>query len=81
MTVPTGKNGKPLAKVGNGAKEMIPTAPYANIQIGPAYVEKYVEDTPEAIAVGLKECLDASELVLGAERDRILEAIKSAGIK
>lgn len=81
MSTPLDPNGKPMAKVGNGAKETIPTAQYANITIGPAWVEKYVEDTPEAIRTGLQECLEAAEEVLGEERDRLVEAIRAAGIK
>lgn len=81
MNIPVDANGNPMAKVGNGAKETIPTAQYANITIGPAYVEKWVEDNPESIRTGLQECLDAAEEVLGNERDRLVEAIRAAGIK
>ncbi len=81
MTWPVDKNGKPLVKVSNGAKETIPTVPYANITIGPAWVEKFVEDDPQAIENGLSECLKAAEKVLGNERDELLAKIKAAGIK
>jgi hypothetical protein len=81
MDWPTDSKGNPMVKVSNGAKETIPTVPYANIQIGPAWVEKFVVDTPKAIEDGLQECLKAAEKVLGDERDELLAKIKAAGIK
>lgn len=81
LTVPIGENNRPMAKVGNGAKETIPTVQYGNITIGPAYVEKYVDDDHESITTGLQECLDAAEEILGSERDRILEQIRTSGIR
>lgn len=81
MTVPTGVNGKPMALVRNGATEKIPTVQFGNVDIGPAYVEKYVEDEPQAIVNGLLECFQASQKVLGGIREALLEEIKTAGIR
>lgn len=81
MTVPTGTDGKPLALVRNGAEELIPTVQYGNVKIGPAYVERYVEDTPEARVQGLKDCFMESQKVLGALREVFLSEIKNAGIR
>lgn len=81
MNWPLDKNGNPMVKVSNGVKETIPTVPYGNITLGPAYVEKFVEDDAEAINQGLRECLIRAEVVLGEERDQLLAKLKAAGIK
>lgn len=81
MEVPRDAAGKPLVRVGNGARETIPTVPYGNVTIGPAWVEKWVEDTPKSIESGLEECLKAAEKVLGNERNDLLAKLKAAGIK
>ena len=64
-----------LAVVTNGAQETIPTVQYGNVILGPASVSKVVEDTPEAIAAGLRECLKAAEVSLAEERQAILDMI------
>lgn len=81
MNWPTDRNGKPMVKVSNGAKETIPTVPYGNITIGPAYVERFVEDDPGKINDALRDCLIRAEVVLGEERDALLSKLKAAGIK
>lgn len=78
---PTDAKGKPMAKVSNGAKETIPTVAYGNVTIGPAYVEKFVEDTPKAINDGLHECLVRAQVVLGENRDQLVAKLQAAGAK
>lgn len=78
---PVDSKGKPMVKVSNGAQEKIPTVQYGNITIGPATVTKFVEDNPKAINDGLWDCLTRAEVVLGENRDQLLEKLKNAGIK
>lgn len=81
MNWPLDKDGNPMVKVSNGAKETIPTVQFGNITLGPAYVERFVVDDPAAINEGLRDCLIRAEIVLGEERDQLLDKLKSAGIK
>lgn len=80
MTPPLDIKGKPMVQVTNGCQELIPTAQYANITIGPATVTKWVEDTPAAIEKGLGECFVHCQSVLGHKRKQLLDAITQAGL-
>jgi hypothetical protein len=66
-----GENGKPLAKVTMGAEEKIGLPNYSSVNIS-GWVTRYVEDEPEAIAAGLRECVQAVEEVISEERVSVL---------
>lgn len=71
-------NGKPAARVRNGAQELINIGNYSNVTIGPASVERFVEDDPDAIKEGMRECLMLSESVLAEERENVLKSIRDS---
>lgn len=80
MNPPLDAKGKPMVQISNGCEELIPTAQYANVKIGPATVTKWVEDTPLAIETGLAECFVHAQSVLGQKRKQLLDAITQAGL-
>jgi hypothetical protein len=72
MNTPLDDNGRPMALVRNGASEKIGLPNYSSIEIGPASIMRWVEDTPVAIQAGLTQCLQDCEAILSAERTRVL---------
>jgi hypothetical protein len=44
---------------------------YSNVDIGPAVVERYVEDTPEAIRQGLAECALHAQQIVFTEAEEV----------
>jgi len=73
--VPTGPDGRPLAKVTMGAEEKIGLPNYSNVTLN-GWVTRYVEDTPEAIDAGLRECVVAVESVIAEERQQVLAMVQ-----
>lgn len=71
-----GANGKPLVLVTNGAAEKIGLPNYSSVTVGPAEVSRWVEDTPEAIQAGLRQCWDDAEVLLVEKRDTIQKALR-----
>lgn len=47
--VPRGVNGTPMAKITFSASELIPTGQYANVSVGPAQVQVYVDIDREVV--------------------------------
>lgn len=43
VIVPVNEKGKPLAKISFAASELIPTGQYANVAVGPAVIELYID--------------------------------------
>lgn len=74
---PVDDDGKPMALVSSGASEKIGLPNYSNVDIGPASVTRYVEDSPEAIQEGLKECTQLCEVIIANEREKVLEIIQA----
>lgn len=79
LQVPIGKNGKPLAKVTNSYSERVnlalinPKMTYSHADLGPAFVTRYVEDEPEAILEGLRECARDASRIVDEERNALIE--------
>lgn len=75
MGVPRDANGRPLAKVSMGAEEKIGLANYSNVVLS-GWCSRWVEDTPEARALGLEECVRECEAVIAVEREKVLNMVK-----
>lgn len=76
--VPMDEDGKPMSKVHFHVGEKIGLPNYSNVDIGPASVERFVEDTPEAIEEGLRDATAAAEKILAEDRDKVLAAVRKA---
>lgn len=72
---PRDEDGKPLAQVSMTLSEKIGLPNYSNIDVGPATVTRFVEDTAEARDQGLRECTDGCEKILAEERELVLNMI------
>lgn len=57
-------------------QELVGLPNYSNVTIGPARIEREVEDTPEARAKAFEEIGEELREVLGQQRRIILEAVK-----
>jgi hypothetical protein len=77
LAVPVGPDGKPLAMVGFTMKELIPTVQYGNCDVGPAFAYRFVEDNEDSRRKGMEECVADVKYVLGAERNTILEVLRT----
>jgi hypothetical protein len=85
--VPRGPDGEPLVKVVMTASELIPTGQYANVSVGPAQIEAWINpnsDEPfsdtqkETIARALNELADVVERdVIAVQRGLVLEALQN----
>lgn len=85
--IPTAADGYPLVKVSIAAAELIPTGQYANISVGPATIEWYIdprETDPipeEEIANAAKALNQLAELVeidvIAVQRNLVLESMQS----
>jgi hypothetical protein len=73
--IPTGPDGRPFAKVTMGAEEKIGLPNYSNVTLN-GWVTRYVEDTPEAIDAGLRDCVSAVEAVIAEERQAVLAMVQ-----
>lgn len=83
IQIPVGENGRPLAKVTNSYSERVnlsllnPKMTYSHAELGPAFVTKYVEDEPEAILEGLRECARDAHRIVDEERSALIEELSS----
>jgi hypothetical protein len=75
MGWPVDANGKPLAMVSMAASELVNLGNYSNVTVGPAMVTRFVEDTPQSRAQGLKECTVEVEDVVARERQVVYETL------
>lgn len=70
---PYDADGRPLAMVTMQASELIGLPNYSNVTLGPASVTRFVEDTSEARAGGLRDCAKEAEGIIAEERESILD--------
>lgn len=76
FNVPVDEDGNPLAIVSFAVEEKIGLPNYSNVTVGPATVIRFVKDTPEARAEGLRDCAAETEGILHEERKPVLELIR-----
>lgn len=60
-----------LVKVSMAVAEKVGLPNYSNVDIGPAVVERLVENTPEAIQKGLAECLLYAQEIVFSEAEEV----------
>lgn len=73
---PCDENGEPLALVTMQLSELIGLPNYSNVTVGPGSVTRFVKDTDEGIAEGLRACAMAVENILAEEREPVLDMVK-----
>ena len=73
-------NGKPAARIRAGGEEKIGLPSFSNVVVGPISVERFVEDTPEAIDEGLRQARDHAERLIAEEREKLALQLKEMGI-
>jgi len=73
-------NGKPAARIRAGGEEKIGLPSFSNVVVGPVSVERFVEDTPEAIDEGLRSARDHAERLIAEERQKLADQLKEMGI-
>ena len=73
MSVPTDSTGKPLVKITASVQELIKTADYCNVQVGPFVVERYVED--ENLIDKIKALYEEVDTALQEKRTEVIESI------
>lgn len=86
-SVPVAADGYPLVKIAIAASELIPTGSFANICVGPATIEWYIdprEDEPissaelENTAKALNQLAEVVEIdVIAVQRNLTLESMQS----
>jgi hypothetical protein len=86
-SIPTAPDGYPLVKIAIAAAELIPTGQFANISVGPATIEWYVdprEEDPissaelENAAKALNQLAELVEIdVIAVQRNLVLESMQS----
>lgn len=86
MTWPTNPAGKPLVRITMTAAELIPTGQYANVSIGPAQIEAFIDpdsdvgfpkEQRENIANALNELAEIVEIdVISVQRNLVLESLQ-----
>jgi len=64
-------------KVSLALEELIGLPNYSNVRVGPAHIEREVEDTPEARKQAFDEIADELNTVLGEQRTAVLNAVKA----
>lgn len=64
-------------RVSLSAQELIGLPQYSNVTIGPAFIEREVEDTKEDRAAAFAEMGNEIRGVLGEQRRIVLEAVKA----
>lgn len=73
---PVDEEGNPLALVTMQLSELIGLPNYSNVTVGPGSVTRFVRDTDEGIAEGLRACAVAVEGILAEEREPVLDMVK-----
>ena len=73
-------NGKPAARIRSGGEEKIGLPSFSNVVVGPISVERFVEDTPEAIDEGLRQARDHAERLIAEEREKLAAQLAELGI-
>lgn len=76
FTWPHDGEGNPLALVTMQLSELIGLPNYSNVTVGPGSVTKFVTDSEEGIADGLRACAVAVETILAEEREPVLDLVK-----
>jgi hypothetical protein len=73
---PVDEEGNPLALVTMQLSELIGLPNYSNVTVGPGSVTKFVKDSEEGVAEGLRACAVSVEAILAEEREPILDMVK-----
>lgn len=74
---PTDPDGQPMALVTMQLSELIGLPNYSNVTVGPGSVTRFVVDTPESIADGLRACAVSVEQILAEEREPVLTMVQN----
>lgn len=74
---PVDQNGRPMAQISFAASELVPTAQYANVTLGPAQATIFVENDEQAIHDGLGALAEITETVIGNHRSLVLDSLKA----
>lgn len=73
---PHDESGKPMALVTMQLSELIGLPNYSNVTVGPGSVTRFVVDSDQGVAEGLRSCADAVENILAEEREPVLNMVK-----
>jgi hypothetical protein len=73
---PHDEDGEPMALVTMQLSELIGLPNYSNVTVGPGSVTKFVKDSEEGIAEGLRACAMSVENILAEEREPVLNLVK-----
>lgn len=74
-------NGKPAVKITVSAAEKIGLPKFSNIDIGPVSITRFVEDDDEVVGKAIRDGQEFVELILGEERERIVEGFAARGVE
>lgn len=74
---PSDAKGNPMALVTMQLSELIGLPSYSNVTVGPGSVTRFVTDTPDGVAQGLRACALAVETILAEERQPVLEMVQN----
>lgn len=72
---PIGENGKPMRKISVSAANKIGLPEYSNVDVGPIYASRFVEDDGN-VEDALREDIKLVEKIMGEERQFILDNVK-----
>jgi hypothetical protein len=72
---PVDEDGAPMALVTMQLSELIGLPNYSNVTVGPGSVTKFVKDTKDGVAEGLRSCAIQVETILAEERQPVLDMV------